>query len=128
MTAAVIAFLRGVSPRAWLVVGLLTAFLAVGGYCAARATLKERGRNDAAAAKADLKTERRNGAAHTVAADERLADERSITALERNLNDAVAPLPDARPSDRRRALACQRMRNNPDADADAVAARCGPGR
>lgn len=124
--AAVIAFLRGVSPRAWLVVGLLVSFLAFGGYCASRATVKERGRNEAAVAKADLKTERRNSAAHTAAADERLADERSITTLERKLNDAVSPLPDARPSDRRRALACQRLRNDPDADPAAVAARCGP--
>lgn len=128
MTAAVMAFLRGMTPRAWLVVGLLTAFLAVGGYCAARATFKERGRNETAVAKADLKTERRNAAAHTAAADERLADERSNADLERKLNDAVSTLPDARPSDRRRALACQRLRNDPDADPNAVAARCGPGR
>jgi hypothetical protein len=126
MIAGAVAFLRGVSPRAWLVVGLLAALVLVGGYCSTRATFKERGRNEAAVAKANLKTERRNSAAHTVAADERLTDERNITALERKLNDAVSPLPDARPSDRRRALACQRLRNDPDADRDAVAARCGP--
>ena len=128
ISTAVLAFLRELSPRAWLIVGLLAAFVAVGGYCATRATFKERGRNEAAVATADLKSERRNSAAHTAAADERLTDERKTTALGRTLNDAVATLPDARPSDRRRALACQRLRNDPDADPDAVAARCGPSR
>jgi hypothetical protein len=126
MIAAALTFLRGVPPRLWLLAGLLAAFIVVGGYCSLRATSRERGRQAEATAEAALKTERRNGAAHTAAADERLADERSITDLERKLNDAVAPLPDARPSDRRRALACQRLRNDPDADRDAVAARCGP--
>lgn len=123
---AVIAFLLGVPGRVWLVLSLLAVLATVGGYCSARATLKERGRTDAAVAEADLKTERRNSAAHTAAANERLADEHSITDRERKLNDAVAHLPDTYPSDRRRALACQRLRNDPDADPDAVAARCGP--
>jgi len=127
MIASGIALLRGISPRSWLFLGLLAALAGVGGYCSIHATLRERGRVEVAVAQTNLKAERRNSAAYAAAANERLTDERSITAHERKLTDAVSPLPDAHPSHRRRALACQRLRNDPRADPEAVTARCGSG-
>lgn len=109
--AGVLILLQRISPRTWLIIGLLAAFVAVGGYCSVRATMKERGRGEAATAKANLKAERRNSAANETAADERLADARSTANLKEELTDAVQSLPDDVPSDRRVALACARLRH-----------------
>ena len=66
---------------------------------------------------ADAARQRANAEALTVdraatakAADERLSDARTTSILKEDLTDAVSSLPDARPSDRRVALNCERLR------------------
>ena len=92
--------------RVWIVLGILAAFLLTGAYCAHRGAEAEKARQAAERAE----TERRASTARETAADERLNDTTIINARERELSDAVNSLPDARPSPRRLALACERLR------------------
>ena len=65
---------------------------------------------DAARLRANAEALTVDRAATTTAADERLSDARTTSILKEDLTDAVSSLPDARPSDRRVALNCQRLR------------------
>ncbi|CAN5370337.1 hypothetical protein BH09PSE1_BH09PSE1_17620 [soil metagenome] len=80
------------------------------GYCAVTGPGREARKVDAAVAAANGKTQAVDTAAREVAADERLADALSTATTKQELSNAVANLPDARPSDRRIALACERLR------------------
>lgn len=121
------AVLRTLPLTSWAIVAVLAFLLVAVSWFAVTAPGRERARADKAVASANVKTQARDTAARETAADERLADHQSINAQEKDLTDAVASLPDARPSDRRRALACQRLRNDPRADQAAVSASCGSG-
>ena len=107
---AALAFVRSIpsmlSPKGWIAVALLTAFLLFGAYCAHRAVEGERDRQAAEAHKIEVKA----ASARETAADERLNDSTIINAREKELSDAVNSLPDARPSARRVRLACERLR------------------
>lgn len=94
------------SPTGWAVVGVLALFLAFGAYCYHRGAQGERDRQAAQV----LKVERKASAGRETASDERLNDTLTTQAREKELSDAVSSLPDARPSARRVALACERLR------------------
>jgi hypothetical protein len=125
MIAAALTFLRAVpgmlSPRAWIAVGVLILFLGFGAYCAQKAAQGERDRQAAQTAR----IERKASTGRETAAAERLNDTLNSQAREKELSDAVSSLPDARPSDRRIALACQRLRQQRVAERD-LPAECGP--
>jgi Tfp pilus assembly protein PilE len=106
----VLTFLRMVPGRSWAIVGALAGVLILVTYCSHQAVVRERDRAEAANQAAARAAEGRRNAAAERSADERLADTLSTQAREKELADAVAPLPDATPSDRRIALACARMR------------------
>jgi hypothetical protein len=86
---------------------------------------RELKRTELAAARAEAAVRRRDTVAREAAADARLADAAANAALTKDLADAVSPLPDARPSDRRRALACARLRHQ-GTDTAALPACGGP--
>lgn len=77
-------------------------------------------------AEASAEALRRDQPARDRAAEERLADALTINANRETLRDAVQALPDARPSDRRVALACARLRQQGTRPAD-LPALCGSG-
>lgn len=122
---AALLFLRRVpkmlSPKGWLAVGVLILFLGFGAYCAQKSAQGERDRQAAEQAR----TERKASAARETASTERLNDTLTINARERELTDAVQSLPDAAPSPRRVALACQRLRQQGIAESD-IPAACRP--
>lgn len=107
------------SPKGWIVVALLAAFLLFGAYCAHRAAEGERDRQAAET----RRTEEKASSARETAAGERLNDTTIINAREKELSDAVNSLPDARPSPRRLALACERLRQQENAR---LPTECGP--
>lgn len=113
-------FLRALTPTAWITIGVLAAFLLFGGYCAHRAAQGERDRQAAQAHEIEAKA----SSARETAAGERLNDTTIINAREKELSDAVNSLPDARPSPRRVALACERLRQQGNTR---LPAECGPG-
>ena len=119
-----LAFIRRIpgmlSPKGWIAVALLAAFLIFGAYCAHRAAQGERERQDAVTAK----TEAKASSAREIAAGERATDTTIINAREKELSDAVNSLPDARPSARRVALACERLRQQGNTS---LPAECGSG-
>lgn len=80
---------------------------------------RERDRAGDTAAKAAAQALRRDAAAKEQAALERQADTADIAARRQERQDALKHLPDAEPSPRRRALACQRLRDQ-GADTTAV--------
>lgn len=100
---------------------LAVAFL----WIAVAAPSRERARAELAAARAEAVVRDRNAAAREIAAERRAADDAANAALTKELSDAVSPLPDARPSDRRRALACARLRHQ-GTDTSALPACVGP--
>lgn len=114
---------RALSPKQWLItaVVVMLVFLAAGWWCSDRRA--DRVVRDEANRQAELQKGAR--AADNNAADARLQDERTIDRQTESLNDAVRDLPDARPSERRIARNCQRMRNAGITD---LPAECGPGR
>lgn len=79
------------------------------GQCSGESNAKAR--LEASLAKAETKAVRRDGAAKAKADVERRADDKATSKLERELNDAVAPLPDAKPSARRVARGCVQLRD-----------------
>ena len=119
---AALAFARRIpsmlSPKGWLIVAVLAAFLLFGACCAHRAAEGERNRQAAET----RRTEEKASSARETAADERLNDTTIINAREKELSDAVNSLPDARPSPRRLALACERLRQQ----GSRLPAECGP--
>ena len=119
---AALAFVRSIpsmlSPKGWLAVAALAAFLLFGAYCAHRAVQGERDRQAGEQAEIEAKA----SSARETAADERLSDTTIINAREKELSDAVNSLPDARPSPRRVRLACERLRQQ----GSRLPAECGP--
>lgn len=108
MPFALSAIWRALPAKTWLIIGLIGVMLFALSYC----HMQGRAAEHAKQVEAQLKTERRNSAAKERAAEERAADTRRNADLEKGLNDAVSNLPDARPSDRRIARHCQRLRND----------------
>ncbi|TFW14415.1 hypothetical protein EGY25_04275 [Brevundimonas intermedia] len=119
-----LAFIRRIpgmlSPKGWIAVALLAAFLLFGAYCAHRAAQGERDHQ----ASVTAKTEAMASSARETAAGERATDTIIINAREKELSDAVNSLPDARPSARRVRLACERLRQQGNTS---LPAECGPG-
>jgi hypothetical protein len=116
---------RSLTPLGWttaLLALLLTAALV---WIAVTAPGRERARTELAAARAEAGLRTRDAAAREAAAEERAADAAADAALTKELSDAVSPLPDQRPSDRRRALACARLRHQ-GTDTSALPACGGP--
>lgn len=108
---AALAFLRSIhgslSPKGWMAVGALILFLGFGTYCSHRAAQGERDRQAAASAR----IERQASTARETASTERLNDQAALNQQRKATDDALAPLPDAVPSDRRRARHCLRLPN-----------------
>jgi len=106
-----LAFLRSVprllSPTAWLIVAIITAFVLTGAYCSHRGAQGERDRQAAQA----QKTEAKASGARETAAHEAAVETPIINARQKDYSDAVNSLPDAVPSARRVRLACERLRH-----------------
>jgi len=107
-----LAFLRRIpgflSPRGWAVVAILTAFLAFGTYCSHRAAQGERDRQAVKTARVEAKA----STGRETASVERLNDQTSLNIQRKANDDALNPLPDAIPSDRRRARHCLRLQRD----------------
>ena len=103
--------LRSLTPLGWTTAALSALLIAVLAWVAFTAPARERARAELAAALAEAALRERDSAAREAAAQARAADDAANAALAKELSDAVSPLPDARPSDRRRALACARLRH-----------------
>lgn len=97
---------RFFSPTTRLIIAILAAFLIFGAYCSHRAAESERDRQ----ASAEAKIERKAAGARETAASERATETDTINNREKDLSNAVQSLPDAAPSRRRLALACDRLR------------------
>ena len=112
MILAALAFARRVpgmlSPRAWVAVGVLILLLAFGAYCAQKATQGERDRQAVQSAR----IERKGSTGRETASAERLNDQASLSNQRKATDDALDPLPDAVPSDRRRARHCLRLQRD----------------
>lgn len=110
-------FLRALTPMSIAVIMILI-FATLGlGYCAVTGPGREPKKVDAAVAAANGKIQTIDTGAREAAADERLADAISSATTKQELTDAVSKLPDALPSDRRIALACERLRRQGVRDA-----------
>lgn len=107
-----LAFIRRIpsmlSPRGWAVVAILTAFLAFGAYCSHRAAQGERDRQAVKSARVEAKA----STGRETASVERLNDQTSLDIQRKANDDALNPLPDAIPSDRRRARHCLRLQRD----------------
>ena len=124
MIATIRAALRSLTALGWAVVVACLAILLLLATCAHHSAKEARQSRDAAeerarALDAGLK-------ASEAASGERMADVQIIYNHEKELTDAVASLPDAVPSPRRIALACQRLRQQGNRDAD-LPAQCRSG-
>ena len=120
MIAFALRIARTFPPRTWLLFAILVAFLIFGGYCAHRGAEGVRDRQAAKVAKVEAKA----SSARETAAATRATDTTIINAREKELSDAVSSLPDAAPSPRRFALACERLRQQ----GSRLPPECGPGR
>ncbi|HEY1071522.1 hypothetical protein [Brevundimonas sp.] len=120
MIALIRQLARALTPTAWIALAVLAAFLIFGAYCAHRGAEGVRDRHAAEQAK----TEAKASSARETAAATRATDTTIINAREKELSDAVSSLPDAAPSPRRVALACERLRQQ----GSRLPASCGPGR
>jgi hypothetical protein len=116
---------RSLTPLGWITAFLTLALSAALLWIVLSAHGHERARAELAAARAEIAMRNRDAAAREAAADARLADADARAALAKELSDAVSPLPDQRPSDRRRALACARLRHQ-GTDTAALPACDGP--
>ena len=115
MFTAAADFIRGVvrlfPAWVWTALAGVVASIIVG------AVAYQTGRHDewvdqtARAVAAELAAKERDAVAKEAAAAERLADAAKTAKLTEELRNAVQALPDAVPSDRRRALACARLRS-----------------
>ena len=109
---AALAFVRRIpsmlSPKGWLAVAVLAAFLLFGAYCAHRAAEGERDRQAAEAHKIEVKA---SGARET-AADERLNDTLTIQDRQKERDDAAEALPDSVPDARELQRRCRQLRDN----------------
>lgn len=110
--------LRSLTPTAWLIVGVLAAFLLFGAFCSYKGVQAEKYRQAASATKIEAKA----STARETAASDRHNDNTTINAREKELSNAVQSLPDAAPSPRRVRLACERLRQQ----GSRLPAECGP--
>ncbi len=99
---------RALTPKAWLTIAILGAFLIFGGYCAHRAVQGEKDRQ----ATQTAKIERKGSTGRETASGERLNDQASINQQRKATDDALSPLPDAVPSARRVTRHCLRMQRD----------------
>lgn len=118
-------FFPAIGPASWAVIAVCVLLILSLGWCAVTAPGRERAKLDASTAVANAKAQATDIKARDHAADERLSDLKANTQLEKDLTHAVSSLPDARPSDRRIALGCQRLRNQRTRPAD-LPAVCRP--
>ncbi|MFC5371526.1 hypothetical protein ACFPIF_03125 [Brevundimonas faecalis] len=119
-------WLRTLTAAGWLALACLVLSLFLLGWCAVTAPGRERAKQDRAVEAANAQARAADATARDHAADERLTDLKTNTQLEKDLINAVSPLPDARPSARRLALACARLRHQGARDAD-LPAECRSG-
>lgn len=75
---------------------------------------------------ANRRVEKRDSAARDTDADERVIDQRSVDQEQEALDNANSTVADTRPTEREFALACERLRRQPDGDRAAAAAGCRP--
>ena len=101
---------RSLTPLGWAMAVFALVLAATFAWIALSAPSRERARAELAVARAEATLRDRDGLAREAAATRRAADAVANAALAKDLADAVSPLPDQRPSDRRRALACARLR------------------
>lgn len=113
--------LRTLTPLGWAAVAILCLSLLILAQCAMERDAKRR--TEAAWARANDAARITDTAAREAAADQRLADTLRTLQTEKELTDALKDLPDARPSDRRIALACERLRRQGDDTASIPACR-----
>lgn len=118
-------FLRGMTATSWALVALLGLILITFGWCSYDAS-RDRHAEEARVA-ANARAADRNTAAVSQAADQRVTDTLNTATLKQELSDAVAQMPDAVPSPRRVALACERLRQQGARDGD-LPAECRPPR
>lgn len=112
------AALRTLPATSWAIVAICILMLFGLGWCAVTAPGRERSKLDTAVTAANAKAQATDAKARDLASDERLNDQKTNHQTEKELTDAVSSLPDARPSDRRVALACQRLRHQGTRSAD----------
>ncbi|WP_374385546.1 hypothetical protein [Brevundimonas sp.] len=109
---AALAFVRRIpgmlSPKGWLAVAVLAAFLLFGAYCAHRAAEGERDHQAAEQAKIEVKA----ASARETAADERLNDTLTIQDRQKERDDAAEALPDSVPDARELQRRCRQLRDN----------------
>jgi hypothetical protein len=116
---------RNLTPLGWIAASLALILALALAWIALATTGRERDRAELAAARAEAAVRDHDAAAREAAATARVADAAANAALTKDLADAVSPLPDQRPSDRRRALACARLRHQ-GTDTSALPACGGP--
>lgn len=108
---AALAFARRIpamlSPKGWIAVALLAAFLLFGAYCAHRAAEGERDRQAAET----RRTEEKASSARETAADERLNDTLTIQDRQKERDHAAEALPDSVPDDRELQRRCRQLRD-----------------
>ena len=100
--------IRALTPIGWALVALGVLCILSLGYCAYDGNRDRRVTERLANANAD--TFEITVAARDDLSAQTASDTKSNSNLERDLTNAVSPLPDARPSDRRIALQCERLR------------------
>lgn len=122
---AILAFV-GAHKRLVGILGIALIAVALLAYVYAKGVSRERDRQEAAQAVAVAEALKLDGRAKEAAAGERLADAQQVATVKEELTDAVANLPDAVPSARRVALACERLRQQ-GADLSGVPACFRPG-
>jgi len=112
------AALRILPATSWAIVAVCVLMLFGLGWCAVTAPGRERAKLNTAVTAANVRAQATDAKARDLGSDERLADLKTNTQTEKDLTNAVSSLPDARPSDRRVALACQRLRHQGTRPAD----------
>ena len=109
---AALAFVRRIpsmlSPKGWIAVAVLAAFLLFGAYCAHRAAEGERDRQAAEVHKIEVKA----SSARETAADERLNDTTIIQDRQKERDNAAQALPDSVPDARELQRRCRQLRDN----------------
>lgn len=99
---------RTFPPRTWLLFAVLAAFLIFGGYCAHRGAEGVRNRQAVKVAT----DERKASNARETSSNERLNDQSTLNTQRKAQTDALSPLPDAVPSDRRVVRHCLRLQRD----------------
>lgn len=111
-----LAFLRSISPRAWAVIGLLTAFLAFGAYCSHRAAQGERDRQAARQAEQNVRVAKAGSQAVSDVARKTI----TINQRQQERDRAAEAIPDSVPDERDLRRRCRQLR---DAGRDLPACR-----